>query len=307
MKWTQIRVTTSHENLETLSSIMSMLDTGLMIEDTSDIREGVNAMYGELIDEELLKKDPTKVSVSIFVPEEKSLPEYLAFLDERLRAEGLETERELIGNDETDWESAWKQYYKPIRIGERLVVVPMWEAYEQKPSDVIIRMDPGMAFGTGTHETTRLCMRQLEKHLRPGEKVLDIGTGSGILAITAAKLGAQSVASYDIDPVSVRVAKENIAENGVSSKITCAQSDLLASVSPLPGGYDFVCANIVADILLRLVKNVGSFLHPGSKIALSGIIERQYEEVKNAYLAAGFTVCDEERENDWCAILMEKR
>ncbi|MBE6565400.1 MAG: 50S ribosomal protein L11 methyltransferase [Ruminococcaceae bacterium] len=306
MEWTQIKITTTLDRLDTLCSVMSMLDSGLMIEDYSDVREGVNAMYGELIDEELLAKDPNEVSVSIFVPEEKSLSDYLAFLDERLAATGLsDAKRELIGNNEKDWENAWKQYYKPLRIGEHVVVVPKWESYEAEKGDIIVRMDPGMAFGTGTHETTRLCMEMLEKHMQRDNAVLDIGTGSGILAICAAKLGASRVDSFDIDPVSVRVAGENVADNGLSQVITCGQSDLLASVKPIAGGYDFVCANIVADILLRMSDKIRPYMKKGGLLSLSGIIERQLEEVREAYIKAGFVVFDEKKENDWCALVMK--
>ncbi len=299
MAWTQIRVTCRLEELDTVSAVMSMLDSGLMIEDNSDIK----TIYDELLDESIINSDKTKAKVSIFVPEEKNYNDYVAFLRDRFTALSLDVTTELIGVDEEDWATAWKQYYKPLSIGEHITVVPMWEKYEAKPDEVIVRMDPGMAFGTGTHETTRLCMTLIEKHIKAGDKVLDVGTGSGILAIAASKLGAASVDAYDIDPVAVRVARDNVEENGVTN-VTCGESDLLAAVQ---GEYDLVCANIVADIIVRMAPDVAKFMKPGSKVITSGIIDFHTERVKAAMENGGLTLCDTLAENDWTALVFTKK
>ena len=226
--WTQIRVSCKTAELDTVCAVMGMVDNGLMIEDYSDVREGVNAIYGELLDEELLEKDPEQAAVSVFLPETRSVPEAIAFLRERLAASGVEAKVETVGVREEDWADCWKKYYKPIHIGERVVIVPAWEEYEPKPGEVTVSMDPGMAFGTGTHETTRLCAFLIDKYLKPTDRVLDVGPGSGILAIIAAKLGARDIEAFDIDANAVRAAQRNCEDNGVPF-IKCGVSDLIAS------------------------------------------------------------------------------
>ncbi len=305
MEWTQIKVTCRKEKLDTVSAVMSMLDNGLMIEDYSDIEENLMSVYGELIDDSILHADKTKAAVSIFVPEEKPYPDYIAFLKERFSTLNIAVDITVAGLQEEDWYNAWKAYYQPVHIGRRLVVVPAWQAYKPINDEVIVRMDPGMAFGTGTHETTRLCAAMVEKHMPPNARVLDIGTGSGILSLFALKLGAASAHAYDIDPVAVRVATENAKDNGVSNFV-CGVSDLLAGVDRQGGLYDFAMANIVADILIRMSEQIGDYLKPGARLVCSGIIEGRWMDVKLAMEAKGFFLCDESSENDWKVLVFEK-
>ncbi len=304
-KWTQIRVGCKTEDLDTVCAVMSMIENGLMIEDANEI-DRMQTCYGELIDEEMKKADRTHGAVSIYLPEEKSVTDAVAFIRERLGAQGVEFSLTLDDKKEEDWADSWKQYYKPVRIGHRLLVVPTWEEVPAGKDDLVLRMDPGMAFGTGTHETTRLCAMLLEEYMKPGARVLDIGTGSGILAIAAAKLGAGQVNAYDIDPVAVRVAKENAEENGCE-RIVCGVSDLLTGVDLAGGRYDFVCANLVADIILRMAGDILRYLAPGGLLAVSGIIDRQAEEVKKALEDGGLTFCLLREENDWNAMLFTRK
>ena len=183
--WTRLTAKGETKDLDRITAVMSMVDNGLMIEDYSDL--STNGMYGELIDEKLLAADRTKVAVSCFLPEEKHPKDTLAFLRDRFAALGIPVTFEIEGLDEEDWAESWKQYYQPIPLG-RVTIVPAWQSYTPAEGEVIVRMDPGMAFGTGTHETTRLVISLLEKHLTGGERVLDVGTGSGILSICARKL-----------------------------------------------------------------------------------------------------------------------
>ncbi|MBQ3955211.1 MAG: 50S ribosomal protein L11 methyltransferase, partial [Clostridia bacterium] len=216
--WAQIRVECNARDVDTVSSVMSMVDNGLMIEDNSDIDDLIkHGMYGELIDESLLEADRTKAAVSVFIPAVKSPAESELFIRGRLNDLGVPYTLTVSGIREEDWADSWKQYYKPIRTGKRLVIVPVWETYDPEPGEVTVLMDPGMAFGTGTHETTRLCAGFVEKYTHPGCAVLDVGCGSGILAIAAARLGAGKCFACDIDPVAVRVAKENVALNGTDN------------------------------------------------------------------------------------------
>ena len=306
MKWTQIKVSANIKDMDEICAVMTMVDQGLMIEDYSDVTEGLNAMYGELLDENIINADKTRFSVSVFISEEKNYAEAVTFLRDRFSLLGLEADTEVIGVDEADWADAWKQYYKPVKCGQNIVIVPMWEKYEPKENEVIIRMDPGMAFGTGTHETTRLCLSMMEKHLKTGMNVLDMGTGSGILAIYAAKIGANKIDAYDIDPVAVKVAKDNIAENGVSDKIFCDVSDLMQNADKTREKYDFICANIVADIVIRLSECMGDYVKKDGLCAVSGIIDTQYDRVVKAISEKGFVLIDELKENDWCAFVFKK-
>ena len=297
--WTKLTVNTSTENLEIASSVVSMLDNGLMIEDYSDF--SLNGMYGELVDEEILNADTSKVKISIFVPEEKPLSEYVSFLRERFLALGIENEITTEGLCEDDWAEAWKQYYKPIPLG-KVTIVPAWEKYDASEGEVTLKMDPGMAFGTGTHETTRLCLLLLQDEIRGGERVLDVGTGSGILSIAASKLGARSANAYDIDPVAVKVARENVRDNeceGVSVDV----SDLLRGVDLSHGKYNFCVANIVADIILRMLPDIRTYLEDGAPLILSGIIAPRADDVRDGLRAIGYQVEREITENDWVAML----
>ena len=298
MNWTQIRVRCRTEDIETVSAVMSMVDNGLMIEDATVV-DSVGSIYGELIDEKILNADRTFGAVSVYIPEERSTEECVAFIESRLGDVYHETG--LIRMQDEDWADSWKRYYQPVRIGHRLTVVPTWEKYEPEKDDIVLLMDPGMAFGTGTHETTRLCATLLEERF-DGGRMLDVGTGSGILAIAAAKLGAESVDAYDIDPVAVRVAKENCESNGCGC-VNCGVSDLMKDVS---GEYDFICANIVADIIVRMAPDVREHLADEGLIAFSGIINTQRDRVVEALTEYGLELVEERTENDWIALLMKK-
>lgn len=300
-KWIRIRVESDVRNLDNLCAVMGMLDNGLMIEDYSDVERELDGVYGDLIDEELLAKDRTKAAVSIFVPAEKPLDDYTLHINERLGALGINFSTEISGLAEEDWADSWKQYYKPIKTGERLVIVPRWEKYEPQNNEIIVRMDPGMAFGTGTHETTRLCAALLERYVDSDTRMLDVGCGSGILAICASKLGAKICDAYDIDPIAVRVANENVEDNQVNN-VTCRVSDLLKKVDKIDGGYTVATANIVADVIIRLAPDIGEFLSDNGFLITSGIISERADEVREAMKRNGFSETECLTENGWCAI-----
>ena len=297
--WIQIKVKCASRDIDTVSSVMSMVDNGLMIEDYSDF--SLNGMYGELVDESILNADREAIRVSLFVPEERNPLEYREFLQTRLPALGIEGEISLEGMNEDDWAESWKQYYKPVPLG-KVTIVPAWEKYEAKEGEILVRMDPGMAFGTGSHETTRGIIQMLENCITDGCTVLDVGCGSGILAICAAKYGAGLCRAYDIDPIAVEVAAENAIENGC--EIECAESDLLAGVKAEQ--YDVICANIVADIIIRMAPDVGRFMKDTSTLLASGIITERAEEVTDAIEAAGLYIVESIEDNGWCALAVKK-
>ena len=301
--WTKMTAYAKLEDLDELCAIMCMLDSNLMIEDYSDVT--TDGMYGALIDESILNADKEHVSVSIFISEDKSLPEYSAFLSERLSLSGIDAEIKFEGVSEEDWAESWKKYYKPISLG-KITIVPAWEEYEAKEGEIILRMDPKMAFGTGTHETTRLVIELMQGRINGDQRVLDMGCGSGILAICASKLGAKECAAYDLDPVAVKVARENVEADGATN-ITCGTSDLFDSVDLSRGKYDIILANIVADIILRMLPDMEKYLAEDGKIILSGIIEPRGEEIYSALDKNGYAIIETKKENDWLAVIAERK
>lgn len=304
-EWTQVRVTVPLGELDTLTAVMSMINNNLMIEDYSDIETNLKTVYGDLIDEKILNADKTVASVSVFVPSDRSYADDVAFIRQMLTENDLHGKIELVGVNEEDWANSWKQYYKPIKIGERIVICPAWEKYVPTGDELVVRMDPGMAFGTGTHETTRLVIRLLEKYVTPGVRMLDVGTGTGILAICASRLGAGICRAYDIDPTAVRVARENIKDSGLTN-VTCDQSDLLKQVELSDGPYDVITANIVADIIIRMTPDVGRYLKDDGILIASGIIRSRLDDVTAAFEAHGFKVVDLLLDNEWCGVCVKK-
>ncbi len=300
--WIKLTVKGKNSELEDISSIMSMLDNGLMIEDYSDF--SLSGMYGELVDEQILTADRSAVKVSIFLSPDRSLAEYRSFLNERFGAIGISPEISVEGINEEDWAESWKKYYKPVPLG-KITIVPRWESYTAKEGEIIVKMDPGMAFGTGTHETTRLVIRQLQKYIHGGEKLLDVGTGSGILSICASKLGAALSNAYDIDPMAVEVARKNIADEGIEN-IKVGISDLLRDVDRTVGKYDICVANIVADIIVRMLPDLGELITDTAPVILSGIIAPSKDKVIECATECGYKVIDSDTENDWVALVIKK-
>ncbi len=305
-KWIQIKANAENKYLDDICAVMSMVDPALMIEDFSDVEKDLDGVYGDLIDEELLARDRTSVSVSVFIPEIKNPAESEGFIKERFTALCIPATVEVIGVHESDWADSWKQYYKPIKTGKRIVIVPVWEKYTPEEGEITVLMDPGMAFGTGTHETTRLCATLLEKHQKEGDKMLDVGCGSGILAICAAKLGAAECYACDIDENAVRIAKEN-TEINETPNVKVGVSDLLRQAEKANGGYNICCANIVADIIIRLAPDIGSFIAPDGIIIVSGIITERADETISALNEHGWELFDSMRENGWFAGVLRKK
>ena len=304
-EWTQIKVTVPLEKLDELVAIMSMISNQLQIEDYSDI--DLASCYGDLIDESILNADKTIASVSVYVAGDRPCNDELAFLRERLAIADLAdlAKLELNGVNEEDWANAWRTYYKPLHIGEHMVIVPAWEEYEPRDGEIVVTMDPGMAFGTGSHETTRLVIGLLEKYTKEGCRMLDVGCGSGILAICASKLGAGECFAYDIDPTAVRVANENVEKSGISN-VKCAVADLLRGVDE-SRPYDLITANIVADIIIRMAPDVGKHMHENTVLLVSGIILGRSEDVVSALEANGLKIVERAVDNDWCAMAVMKK
>ena len=307
MTWSQIKVTCKVQNLETVKAIMTAIDVSIMVEDYSDIETGLKTVYGDLIDESILNSDKSVASCSVYVSEDQNIAEHISFIQTQLDSNKIEAKIEVLGTNEEEWSTAWRKYYKPTPIGHRMVVVPSWEEYEAKEGEIIIDMEPGMAFGTGTHETTRLCAELLEENIKKGDYLLDVGSGSGILAICASKLGAAKCAACDIDPVAVRTEVEN-AERNDCHNIDCYVSDLLSDVKLIDGKlFDVVTANIVADIIIRMAPDIGKFIREGGYLIASGIIEEREAEVDAVVTKCGFEKVGAKHEKGWCAELFVRK
>ena len=303
-KWNELTVKIKTEDTERAGAICTMAaDAGIYIEDYSDIENEVwNIAHVDLIEQELLERDRTHSLIHVYIKQDSAAAESAEFLDERLVSEGIEHEITIVGVNEEDWATSWKQFYHTQRIGKRIVVSPSWEEYEPKDGDVLMRLDPGMAFGTGTHDTTRLCLELLEECVSEKTRILDVGTGSGILSVGGVLLGAPSALGVDIDPVAVKVAKENAEMNGVSDKTEFLCGDLTDKVS---GTFEIVTANIVADVIIRLLGTVKNYLIKGGVLIVSGIIDTRADEVENACHEAGFTTVKRIEHGGWVAIMLK--
>jgi ribosomal protein L11 methyltransferase len=201
---------------------------------------------------------------------------------------------------QADWAEAWKTQYRVLHIGQRLVVRPSWLSYTPQPGEVVLTLDPGMAFGTGLHASTRLCLAALERYLRPGDTLLDVGTGSGILAIAAARLGAGEVLALDIDPLAVRVTRENVALNGVAETVEVREGSL--PVEP-PGGWNIITVNILAETIAQMAPALAAHLASGGLLIASGIVASREQSVSTALAAQGFALVEQRREEDWLAFV----
>ncbi len=300
MEWTDIRVTVSKQDAETAEAVATLLaDGGIYIEDYSDLEQQVEEIaHVDLIEQGLRDKPKDIVILHLYVEPGTSPAELTALLEQRLTAAGVKYTIAADGVEQEDWQNGWRKYYQPMEIGRRLAIVPSWQEYET--DRVRLVLDPGLAFGTGSHETTSLCLEALDELVRGGERVLDIGTGSGILAIAALKLGAESAEGVDIDPVAVRTAGENAARNGVAEKLTVLVGDLSDKAS---GKYQIVTANIVADAIKSLCTGVPALLAEGGVFIASGIIDDRRDEVVAAVRAAGFGKIDVREKRGWACLV----
>ncbi|MBQ7937671.1 MAG: 50S ribosomal protein L11 methyltransferase [Oscillospiraceae bacterium] len=299
--WNELTVKVKTEDTARASDICTVIaDMGIYVEDYSDLENVVwNIAHVDLIEQELLDRDRTHSLIHVYIKQEKAALECVEFINARLEAEGIEHEITVVGVNEEDWANNWKQYYHTQRIGKRIVVTPSWEEYTPSGNDVQMRLDPGMAFGTGTHDTTRLCLELLEECVTPETRILDVGTGSGILSVGGVLLGAPSALGVDIDPVAVKVANENAEINEVSDRTEFVCGDLTDKVH---GQFEIVTANIVADIIIRLLSTVKNYLLKGGVLIVSGIIDTRADEVENACHEAGFITEKRLEHGGWVAI-----
>ncbi|WP_226002814.1 50S ribosomal protein L11 methyltransferase [Paenibacillus sp. BJ-4] len=321
MLWNEITIHTSEEAVEMISNFLHEAGAGgVSIEESGSLNKPRDTSYGQWYDRPLNDIPEGQAIIKGYFAEEVDMDSIRTEIEprvEQLRTFDIdpgEVRYELKTVNEDDWANAWKQYFKPLRVSDRLTIKPTWEDYEPASEDEkIIELDPGMAFGTGTHPTTSLCLRTLESVIKGGEEVIDVGTGSGILAIGAVKLGAKHVLALDLDPVAVSSARENTRLNGLEEHITIKESDLLSVLNasdPTLGiqlPVKLVVANILAEIILLFIDDVYKALEPGGVYIASGIWKNKEEVVETALKAAGFEIAEIRRDEDWLAFVARKR
>ena len=314
MDWTAVKVITSSEAVEAVSYILTDMGAqGVQIEDAADfenLNEGKYGDHGEFIDPASIPHRKSGAAVSGYFPQNVFVPELLPTIHQRvakLREYGLnpgENDVSAATVDNQQWATVWQKYYHPLRVTDQLTIVPQWEEYEPAdPKEKLIFLDPGMAFGTGTHPTTRLMLEALEKTIVGNEYVIDVGTGSGVLSIAAKHLGAGKVDAYDIDEVAVNSAKKNLALNPVANDVKVGVNSLLDGIHTQA---DLIVANILAEIIVPLIPQAYENLKPGGKFLVSGIIDDKAPLIRQKLQEQGFVIDDEQQMKDWHGMIAHK-
>jgi ribosomal protein L11 methyltransferase len=317
LRWHEITLRTTEEAADVIAHHFHEQGAGgVSIEESGALGKARDMSFGKWYEEPLNDIPEGQAEVKGYFPEQTDVDTVLRALQQALDdlpGYGFATEPgewSVRIVDEEEWADGWKKYYKPVEITPRLVVKPVWEPWERREGQIVVELDPGMAFGTGTHATTALSLRLLESVVRPGDRVIDVGTGSGVLAIAAAKLGAAKVLALDLDPVAVTSAANNVRLNGLESAVEVRQSDLLSAVRPGTDAFGpvrIVVANILAEILLTFMDDVHAVLEPGGLYILSGIIAAKEDAVAQGLAKAGFDIERRLAESDWVALAARRR
>lgn len=310
MKWCEISIQTSHEAVELIAEIFRDLGaSGVVIEDPELVNDYITSGKWDYTDIPIAKETEVVVEKA-YLPVNGELEGRIQTLQQEIKAlesRGVNTAPAVLTTAELqdeDWSDTWKQYFHTEKPGERVVIKPTWEEYEPKDDEVVIELDPGAAFGTGTHATTSMCIRQLEKLVKPGMTVFDVGTGSGILSIISAKLGAKNIQAVDYDDSVLKIVEENLEQNNVQDIISVAQSDLMQNVH---GKAELVIANIIADIIIRLFDQLDEHLEKGGTLLTSGIIEDRIEDVLAAAEKHGYGVIERLENKGWACIIFKRK
>ncbi|WP_226656817.1 50S ribosomal protein L11 methyltransferase [Pseudalkalibacillus hwajinpoensis] len=311
MKWSEISIHTTNEAIEAVSNILHEAGaSGVVIEDPMDLVKVWDTTFGEVYQLNPDDYPEEGVILKAYLPVNSFLGETVEQIKEAIN--GLLVYDIDLGHNtvqisevnEEEWATAWKKYYKPVKISERITITPTWEDYQPVTTDeIIIELDPGMAFGTGTHPTTVLCVQALEKIIQPGQRVIDVGTGSGVLSIAAASLGADSVDALDLDEIAVKSAALNTKLNKVHHKINVSQNNLLEGVEE---SYDVIVANLLSEIIVRFTDDVARVLKPGGAFITSGIITAKKQEVKQSIMDQGLEIEETLQMEDWVAFIARK-
>jgi ribosomal protein L11 methyltransferase len=311
MKWSEIAIHTTNEAVEPVSNILHEAGaSGVVIEDPYELFKERENVFGEIYQLNPADYPDEGVVVKAYLPVNSFLGETVDEIKEsinNLLLFDIDLGRNSVSISEVneeEWATAWKKYYNPVKISERFTIVPTWEEYEPVSSDeLIIELDPGMAFGTGTHPTTVMCIQALERTVKPGDNVVDVGTGSGVLSIAAALLEANKVIALDLDEVAVASAKINVKLNKVHDRVSVTQNNLLDGVDK---AADVIVANILAEVIIRFTDDVAGAVKPGGYFIASGIIQPKKQEVKDAIIESGFTIEETITMEDWVALIAKR-
>ncbi|MBN6888927.1 ribosomal protein L11 methyltransferase [Cytobacillus horneckiae] len=312
MKWSEISVHTTNEAVEPISNILHEAGaSGVVIEDPFELIKERRDQYGEIYQLDPNDYPDEGVIVKAYLPINSFLGESVEEIKESINnliqfnIDIGKNEVNISEVNEEEWATAWKKYYHPVKISERFTIVPTWEEYTPVSSDeLIIELDPGMAFGTGTHPTTVMCIQALERTVKSGDNIIDVGTGSGVLSIAAAMLGSNKVSALDLDEVAVNSARINIKLNKVHDAVEVSQNNLLDGVNEQ---VDVVVANILAEVILRFTDDVASAVKKDGYFIASGIIQQKKQEVKDAIISAGFEIVETLQMEDWVAIIGKRK
>ncbi len=317
MNWTEVNIFTAADGIEPVCGCLLRIGiTGFVIKDSRDFEDFLNNKTGnwDYIDDDLMNLKDCETCVTVYLPENSQGADMLCSVkNEMLELKKRDTENkfgrlavELSNVKEEDWANNWKQYFKPLTVGEKLLIKPSWESYENQDNKIVLEIDPASSFGTGQHNTTQLCLELLEKNLNQGDRILDIGCGSGILSIAGILLGAKSAAAVDIDLNSVKTAKENAEKNNIDDgKYLTYYGNILTDAAlceKIGSGYDVITANIVADVLIAMSPIFKNFIKPNGILILSGIITERCNEVIEAMNNNGYKLIEMHEKEGWAAV-----
>ncbi|HHW00506.1 MAG TPA: 50S ribosomal protein L11 methyltransferase [Clostridiaceae bacterium] len=311
MKWIEVRITTTAEASDAVSEMLTQIGAGgVVIQDPNEIRREISRPDSlDYTDDNFLDSLGTDVNIMAYFDSEVNKENLKNLINEKLRfiSEFLDVGKGFSGmsevNDE-DWANAWRKYYKPFHLSERIVVKPSWEDFNAGDKDIVIELDPGMAFGTGTHETTKMCAVLVDKYIKKDDVVMDIGCGTGILSIVAAKLGASEIVAVDIDEVAVKVTKENCRINGTDHVVNAFQGTI-KDIKDIKA--DLIVANIIADVIIDMAKDVSDYLKTDGLFITSGIIKERKQQVIEEYQKCGFFLAESMETGEWVAMVFKCR
>lgn len=321
MQYITIDIDLTTDGIEPAIAVLEEIGiTDTVVEDPRDVADLMDKKEDyqwDYVAEEVMALAELAPKITIYMEEDQESPQRIEAIKNVMRALKVRQEEGAYGaeadfgtlevtvsaNDDSQWKDKWKEYFKPAKISNSIVVKPTWEEYEKQPEDLIIEIDPGMAFGTGTHETTSMCVKMMEEYMKKGDKVLDVGCGSGILCIGAALLGASDVLGIDIDPVAVEVSQENVNLNGTGNVTRIQYGDLTKGIDYQA---NVIVANLMSDLVMMLSKDVAKHLAKGGFFISSGILCEQMIKVSECLRVEGFAILQVVEEGEWCCIVARK-
>ncbi len=303
--WNELVITVYSENCDLAANILTVLNhDGMFIEDFSDLMENDAVKQTNLVEQELLDKINNDPIIHLYISPDQNLAEIAQSAHSLLEQNQINHKLQINEIPDKNWNEEWMKYYKPVHVNDHLTIVPCWLEYQSQPNELTVLLDPGAAFGTGTHETTKLCLDALYRHVKNDDRILDVGTGSGILAITSLLLGAKSADAIDIDPLSVKAAGENATLNQVQDQLNVMLGNLLDHAS---GHYHVITANIVADVIISMLPDLKQYMDNNSTLILSGIIRERTHDVLQALKDNEYTVKEHLQDGEWTALIAIKQ